>query len=69
MKIILAEFKRKINFLEEGQDKNKCPVLTGRQILHRIFSFLNTNKTQWHTMNLSDMLNADLYNDNLKMFN
>ena len=69
MKIFLAKFKRKIHVLDEPQSKNKFPMLTVRQILFQIFSFFNTNKTQGHTMNLSDLLNVDLYNDNLKMLN
>ena len=31
--------------------------------------FLNMNKTQGLTVGLSDLLNVDLYNDSLKMFN
>ena len=69
MKIIPADLKRKINFLEETQYKSKCPMLTGRQILFQIFSFSNINKTQGHTMNLSYLLNVELYTDNLKVFN
>ena len=37
--------------------------------MYQIFSFFNINKTQEHTMNLNDLLNVELYNDNLKMFN
>ena len=62
-KIIPADFKRKINFLEDTQYKNKRPMLAGRQIMFQIFSFVNINKTQGHPMNLSDLL------DNFKMFN
>ena len=69
MKIILAEFKRKIHVLEETQSKNKFPMLTVRQIMFQIFSFFNTNKTQGHTMNLSDLLTVELYNGNLNMLN
>ena len=40
MKIILAEFKRKIHLLEETQSKNKFPMLTVRQIhVSNIFFF------------------------------
>ena len=34
-----------------------------------VFLFFSINKTQADTMNLSDLLNVELYNDNLKMFN
>ena len=36
---------------------------------HWVFLFFSINKTQADTMNLSDLLNVELYNDNLKMFN
>ena len=54
MKIILAGFKRKVHVLEETQSMNKFPMLTGKDIMFQTFSFFNTNKTQGHTMNLSD---------------
>ena len=50
MKIIPADFKRKTNFLDETQYKNKCPMLTGRQIMYHIFSFFNIKKTQGYIM-------------------
>ena len=34
-----------------------------------MFSFLHINKTQEHTMNLSDLLIVELYIDNPKIFN
>ena len=46
VKITPAEFKRKINVLEETQHKNKCPMVTGRQIMFQIFFFFNLNKSQ-----------------------
>ena len=69
MKSILAEVKRRINYLEETRYNIKGPTLTGKQIIFQMFSFFNINKTQYQTMNLSDLLNVELYNDNLKMFN
>ena len=69
MKVIPADFKRKINFSEETHNKNKCPILTGRQITCQMFSFLHVNKTQEHTMNLSNLVIVELYIDNPKMFN
>ena len=68
MKIILAEFNRNVNSFQETKYKNRCPMLTSKQIMFRIFSFFNINKTQGHTMNLNELLNVGLYNDNLKMF-
>ena len=68
MKIIPGEFQRKINFLEETQYKNKRPILTDRQSMFQVFFFI-VNKTQEHTMNLSDLLNVELRNDNLQMSN
>ena len=44
-------------------------MLTGMQIMFHIFSFFNINKTQGHTMNSSDLLLVELYNDNVKIFN
>ena len=44
MKIILAEFKRKFNFFEETQYKNKWKMLKSKQIMHPIFSFFDTDK-------------------------
>ena len=69
MVMIPSVFKKKINFLEETQHKNKCPMVTSRQILLQVFLFFNCNKTQGHTMNLSDLLDVELHNDNLKIFN
>ena len=46
MKIIPAEFKRKINFLEETIYNNAFVMLTGWLIMQQIFSFFNINKTQ-----------------------
>ena len=43
MKTFPAEFKRKINFLEETQYKNRRSVLTGRQI-----TFFNIKKDPAH---------------------
>ena len=60
MKTLPAEFKRKINFLEEAQYKNKRPKLTGRQITFQIFSFINIKKTPRHTTNLSDLLSVEV---------
>ena len=37
--------------------------------MFHIFSFFNINKTQEHTMNLSDLLLVELYNENVKIFN
>ena len=64
MKIMPADFKRKINFLEEAQYKNTCPMLTGRLMMYQMFSFF-----EGHSMNLNDLLSVDLRKDNLKMFN
>ena len=44
-------------------------MLTGRQIMFHIFSFFNINETQVHTMNSSELLLVELYNDNVKIFN
>ena len=63
MKIIPAGFERMINFLEGTQYKNKLLVVTGWQIMHYILSFFNMNKTQGRTMNLSVLLNVELYNE------
>ena len=68
MKIVPADFRRNINFSEWTQYKNKCPLLTDRQIKNQMFSFFNINKTQAHTLNLNDLLDVGLHNDNLKMF-
>ena len=68
MTVILADFKRMIDFFEESQYKNNCPLLTGRQIMFQIFSFFDIHKTWEHTMNFSDLPNVELYNDP-KMFN
>ena len=69
MKIIPTELKRKINFLEETQDKEKHQMMTGRQIMFQIFSFFSINKTQGRTMNLNVLLNVEVRNHNLKIFN
>ena len=60
MKIIPAEFRRKINFLVETQFKNKRPMRAGSRIMFQMFSFLNIKKTQGPTMNLSELLNVEL---------
>ena len=72
MKIVPGGLMRKINFLEETQNKHKRPILTKRQANYASWSsaFFNINITQeQHTMNLLDLLDVDLYNENLKMFN
>ena len=45
MKTLPAKFWRKINFSEETQFKNGRSMLTGRQIMFQIFSFINIKKT------------------------
>ena len=65
MKIIPADFMRKITFLEETRYANKCPMLRGKQIVCQIFSFLNPKRTS----NLNDVLIDELHDDNVKMFN
>ena len=40
MKIILDDFKRKINLSEDTQYKNTCPMLTGRQSIFQLFFVL-----------------------------
>ena len=64
MKVIPAGFKRKLNFSEGTQHKNKCPMFQGRWIMYQILSSSNINWTQGHTLDLND-----LYNNNLKMLN
>ena len=59
MEIILADFKRKINFLEETQYNNKRSRLSGREIVYPIISFFNINKTKGHTMNWNDLRNVE----------
>ena len=58
MKTLPAEFKRKINFLQETQHKNRRSMLTGRQTMFQIFSFFNM--TPGHTTNLSDLLSVEV---------
>ena len=67
-KVTPADFRRNINFSEWTPYKNKCPLLTDRQIKNQMFSFFNINKTQAHAMNLNELLDVGLHNDNLKMF-
>ena len=55
VKSTAADFKRRITFSEETQYKNRCPMLTGRQIMFQLFLFFNVNKTRGRTMNLSDL--------------
>ena len=71
MKIILTELKKKIFFLEETQHKNTFPILISTQLMFQIFSFLIffEKKKPEHTTNSSALLNVELYNDNLKLFN
>ena len=37
-------------------------------MMFQVFLFFNIDESQGHTMNLSDLLCVELYNDNLKMF-
>ena len=62
---IIPEFERQIKFSEKTQYKNKGPMLTGRQIMFQLFLFSSIR--QGHTMNLSDLLNVELYNGFFKM--
>ena len=44
-------------------------MLTGWQIMLQFFSLFDINKTQGREVGLTDLLNIELYNDNLKQFN
>ena len=44
-------------------------MLTGWQILLQFFSLFDINKTPGRAVGLTDLLNIELYNDNLKQFN
>ena len=68
MKIISADFQRKNNVLEETQHKKETSNAHG-QANYVSSIFFNINETQGHTMILSDLLNVELHNDSLKMFN
>ena len=48
MKITQAEFKRKIDSLEETQYKNECPRFTGRQIMVQV-ELYNDKQDAWRT--------------------
>ena len=51
---------------------NACPSSVCASLWSNSFNsflFSNINKTQGHTMNLSDLLFVEFFNDNLKMFN
>ena len=61
-----SRVQRKIDVLEETHHKNKQPTLTSRQIMYQIFSFFDSNMTQGRTMDLTDLLDIELHNDNLK---
>ena len=37
--------------------------------MYQIFWFFNISKTEGDIVNLDDMVNVELYNDNLKIFN
>ena len=43
-------------------------MLAGTRMMRQVLLFCNINKTPGHTMNLIDLLDVELYNDNLKMF-
>ena len=49
--------------------RNSIPKQTSSACGQATYLFVSMNKTQEHTMNLSDLLHVELYNDNLKMFN
>ena len=70
MKIVPADFKKKIDFLEETQYKNKRPTAHGEaKLCFKYFCSSNIIKTLEHMMDLSDLLEVELRNDNLKMLN
>ena len=56
MKLLPTELKRMINFLGETQCKTTCPkAKKAGKIMFQILSvFLNSNRTQAHTLNLND---------------
>ena len=60
-----AEFKRKINYFAETQQKNKRPMLTSRQITLQISCSSPSRLKDTR----SDSLDVDLYDHSLKMFN
>ena len=60
-KIVKRIVKKKIDMLDERQYKERSTVLTGRQIMHQMFSFFDMNKTQGRAMNIADLLNIELH--------
>ena len=46
MKMVPTEFKRKLQVLEQNQQRKMLPMLTGRQIEYHMFSFFKINCTQ-----------------------
>ena len=69
MNTIPAEFKRKINSWRKNCCKFSVRCSQEDKTVYQIFSFFRINKTHGHTMNLNNLLNVEVYNDNLKAFN
>ena len=67
--LVPTEFKRKLQVLEQNQERKMLPILTGRQIVYQMFAFFKINYTQGRVMTLSDLLNTELYNGNLRVIN
>ena len=68
MKIIIAEFKRKVHKAEELQDKTNLPMLTGRQIAFMIYAYFKINVVQDRAISMNDELSSECVNDNLNEF-
>ena len=60
---------RKSSLLDDKQYKENRTMRPGWQIMLQFFSLFDINKTQGRAVGLTDLLNIELYNDNLKQFN
>ena len=62
------ECKRADWLVEEIQEKENLPMLTGRQIAFMVYAFFNFHDHQRGVVGMNDLLNIELVNDNLKTF-
>ena len=67
MQTVNAEFRRKVQVVEEHHEKTCLPMLTGKQITHMIYAFSKINHVQRSSVGFNDVLNTELRGDSVEM--
>ena len=67
-KIMNSRSQGMLRWLENHKRRKGLPTLTGRQIACKIYVFFKINDVQGRALGWNDLLNIELRNENLKMF-